>query len=472
MADAENNADEFQVIGGGFPTYPLILIASLAAASCAPSSRAPAPTLIVISVDTWRADFLDLYGGPVEAPVLSELAAEGVRFDRAITPAPWTLPTVASLMTGLTPGSHAATEPHLAVCEEADTLAEVLTTNGWTTAFAGINEYFLPEDSGLRQGFGTWWAQMNVPDRDAVAAALDSMEASQGKAAFLHVHLYGPHAPFETYGRVVTPGAVRTWSPDTERRDIEAACMVGADGRSVGGVELEVGKYRVELAELDAVLGELRDGLKALNRWDQAWVVVVGDHGEEFCDHSSLGHGDATHEEALRVPLVVRPPSGSEIARGKVGEAMSVVDVPATLLAAAGIDVPKTWTSTPLHRFWESSAPLAQSVLSSTSLRDGSLRLVTEMDSIVVDCCGGPSRPDGSPSASEVRVYANGDVDEKSDIVSRISSPFVAVRVLKQLAAVASEWVEEARDPVCAPTAVGADTEHLDRLRALGYIGD
>jgi arylsulfatase A-like enzyme len=428
--------------------------------------------LIVISVDTWRADFLDLYGGPVEVPVLSELAAEGVRFDRALTPAPWTLPTVASLMTGLTPGSHAATEPHLAVCEEADTLAEVLTTNGWTTAFVGINEYFLPEDSGLRQGFGTWWAQMNVPDRDAVAAALDSMEASQGKAAFLHVHLYGPHSPFESHGRAVTPGTVKTWRNDIDRRDLESACIAGADGRSVGGVEAEVGNYRAELEELDTVLGELRDGLRALNRWDQAWVIVVGDHGEEFCEHRSLGHGDTTHEETLRVPLVVRPPSGSVMSRGRVGEAMSVVDVPATLLAAAQIDVPKTWASTPLHRFWESEVPLPQTVLSSSTLRNGSNRLVTETGSVVVDCCGGALRPDGSPSAPEVRVYANGDVDEESDLVSRMSSPFTAVRVFKQLAAIASEWAEEGRDPVCAPTTIGVDTDHLEQLRALGYIGD
>jgi hypothetical protein len=151
---------------------------------------------------------------------------------------------------------------------------------------------------------------------------------------------------------------------------------------------------------------------------------------------------------------------------------MSVVDVPATLLAAAQIDVPKTWASTPLHRFWESDVPLPQAVLSATTLRHGSKRLVTETGSVVMDCCGGAPRPDGSLSAPEVRVYANGDVGEESDLMSRISSPFAAVRGLKQLAAVASEWAEEARDPVCAPTTIGADTGHLERLRALGYIGD
>jgi hypothetical protein len=63
-------------------------------------------------------------------------------------------------------------------------------------------------------------------------------------------------------------------------------------------------------------------------------------------------------------------------------------------------------------------------------------------------------------------------VDEESDLVSRMSSPFTAVRVFKQLAAIASEWAEEGRDPVCAPTTIGVDTDHLEQLRALGYIGD
>ena len=123
------------------------------------SLKGDTPNIILITVDTWRADRLHLYGAQRStSPWLDAFAADSLVFDRAIAPSSWTWPTMASVATGLYPGRHGIQTPEGSLCAEATTLAEALHSAGWRTGFVGSNQYFEPKDSGYRQGFEFFWA--------------------------------------------------------------------------------------------------------------------------------------------------------------------------------------------------------------------------------------------------------------------------------------------------------------------------
>ena len=298
---------------------PSLLLASLALLSCgrdraAPEAApAPPPSIILVSIDTLRADRLGCYGAyGVDTPHLDALAKEGVLFERAMTPVPITLPSHATLFTGWFPHRHGVRDNGLyRLPPDPPTLAGLLQSAGYDTA-AVVAADVLDRQYGLDRGFRVYddavgARGLSIAERPAAAvtdAALRVASTLRGPF-FLFVHYYDPHA------------AYRPPAPWAERfRDRP---------------------YDGEIAFVDAELGRLLRELKA--GVSDPVVAVTSDHGEGLGEHGEATHGPFVYQSTLRVPLIVAAP-GRWPAWHRVAELVSTADVLPTLLGLAGVPVP------------------------------------------------------------------------------------------------------------------------------------
>ena len=268
----------------------LVIYPPLEAESASKHSLSQRSDIVLITLDTTRADALGSYGATVPTPVLDRLAQQGIRFDRAISPSPLTLPAHVSLMTGLAPPSHGIHDNGLNSLEPSiPTLASVLTTHGYKTA-AVVGSLVLNRRFGLDSGFQTYddvmaaeaVGEYGYPERTAekvTEAALHWLRQQNGEGMttdkksasgplFLWVHYYDPHAPYA--------------APGDRAIDVRE-------------------QYSAEIRFVDQQIGRLLSGLPDRSRI----VAVVGDHGEALGQHGERTHGLLLHEPTLRVPLIL-----------------------------------------------------------------------------------------------------------------------------------------------------------------------
>ncbi|MCB9761743.1 MAG: sulfatase [Alphaproteobacteria bacterium] len=316
-----------------------------------PAGPAPDPSarhVILISLDTLRADHLGAYGHPLaRTPNLDKLAAEGVLFEQALSVAPTTLPSHTALMTGTYPQTHGAARNRYIVPGENRMLAETLGAQGFETG-AAIGALPLRARFGFAQGFG-WWDEdfgnnvaRDLDERgaervtDAALGWLATVDAPEHVFLFLHyydVHApYDPPAPYDALFPRPDPDAEGGWA------DISAGRAAHADGQDVSELSASLDAlYLGELAFLDAQLGRLFEGLQGAGIWDDALIIVTADHGESMGEHwEYFGHGETVYEEVLRIPLIVRQPGG----RGggeRVAGLVANIDVYPTVLERLGL---------------------------------------------------------------------------------------------------------------------------------------
>ncbi len=291
--------------------------------SAALSAAPPEPSLVLITLDTTRNDFVGPHDGQASrTPALDRVAATGVRYSHALTPTPLTLPAHASLLTGLDPPEHGLRDNGSAVLPpQLPTLATVLTARGYRTG-AVVATRVLDRRFGLARGFATYDDRMvaertgeyGYPERDAAAvttAALDwATQQHPARPFFLWVHYYDPHFPY------AAPGST-----------------------SRGATE----RYGDEIAFMDREIGRLLDGLPKPPAGKV--VAIVGDHGEALGEHGEPTHGVFIYRSVLEVPLIV---SGAGVPRGKVvAETVATRRLGATLLrllSPSGRDTPSDGT--------------------------------------------------------------------------------------------------------------------------------
>lgn len=267
----------------------------------------PARNVVIITLDTTRADRLSPYGlMDASMPALERLAHEGVVFDQATSVAPLTLPAHCSLFTGLLPPSHGVRDnADSPLAPEHTTLAEVLAGKGFRTA-AFVGSQVLQADRGLFQGFGLYRSAVSMDGtpahprqrrgdhvmKDAIAW-LDSVRRSR---FFLWVHLYDPHRPYDP------PEPFRSRYGDP---------------------------YVGEIAFADAQIGDLLEALDTYRLREKTIVIVAGDHGESLGEHGERDHGIFVYESVLRVPLIVRAPG---VPATRIGTVVRLTDVFASVL--------------------------------------------------------------------------------------------------------------------------------------------
>jgi len=278
--------------------------------------------LLLISIDTLRADHLGSYGyAPARTPHLDALAARGWRFAQATTVVPLTLPAHASLMTGTFPGFNGVRDNGgFYLPDDQVTLAETLRGQGYRTG-GFVGSFVLDSRWGIDQGFDRYFDDfdlskyegigMDVVQRrgdEVVEEALKWLGQEKEKPFFAWVHLYDPHTPYDA------PEPFRAGYPATP-----------------------VGAYDAEIAWTDSLVGRLFESLAGDGRLERTLVVAVGDHGESLGEHGEQTHGFFIYDATVRIPLIV---AGPGVPAREVGDQVRIVDVMPTALELLGVSAP------------------------------------------------------------------------------------------------------------------------------------
>ncbi len=320
---------------------------ALAVATCPGPARAQASPphaerIVLVTVDTLRADHVGAYGGPVATPAIDGLAREGVLLSDACTPTPSTGPAHASLLTGLHPWRHGVVDNAVALDRDVPRLASKLRERGFTTA-AFVASYVLDARFGFAEGFDaysfepteeyTWRGsprgRFSARADAVVGAAMRWITGHAGERFFVWIHLFDPHTPYHPPAQYALP-------PDTAV-DLGGK-RLPPQVRDVRQLADLIRAYRGEVRFVDAQLGRLVERLRMLALLDGTAFVVTSDHGEGLGDHGLLEHGANLHDELVRVPLVVRGPG---LAAGvRLAGPAQLKDLAPTLLAWAGATPP------------------------------------------------------------------------------------------------------------------------------------
>lgn len=298
------------------PALLALLVVVFASSSASATDH---PNILLITLDTVRADHLGCYGSPANAtPVLDRLAAGGVLFESAYTSTPITLPSHTSLLTGLYPFRSGVRDNGVdRLPESATTLAELLHARGYST-MAVVSAAVLERTFGLDQGFDVYDEDVQYGERDPllfeersaeqVDAAVLRQAASLKPPFLLWVHYFDAHFPYNP--------------PAPYSRQYASDLYTG------------------EIAFVDAQLGRLLDSLSSRKLMDNTIVVVAADHGESLGEHGEKTHGVFLYESDLRVPLLFSAP-GRLPAGARIKGLARLVDVVPTLLDLAGLPAPK-----------------------------------------------------------------------------------------------------------------------------------
>ncbi len=302
------------------------------------------PPVLLITLDTTRRDALEPYGAPAgSTPRLAELSRGATIYETAYATSPWTLPSHASILTGLYPSQHRAgvtsdrLEPRLV------TLTDRLRRAGYRTAgFAG--GYLASSRFGLGQGFGSY-LDPERPETTAhqlTNAAVDFLGTVGEDPFFLFINYFDPHGPYRAPSpfRLATGAeelasrlrGLDVW-PDVARGDREAwADLVAGDAPdSAVGRRFLKAAYAAEVRFVDLEIGRLLDELRNRRRLDDAVVVVVADHGELLGEGGYYSHSFRLDTELVWIPLMIKAPGQRDMFR--VGDLVSQVDVPGAVLA-------------------------------------------------------------------------------------------------------------------------------------------
>ena len=283
------------------------------------------PNLLLVTIDTLRQDHLEPYGyGRPTSPRLAALAAESVVFEDAQAPAPWTLPSLSALLTGLPTSATGTRTFHDALAGSYQTLPEQLLAHGYDTA-AVSSHVFLGRPYGLHQGFVHFDDELvlemtrsdevisspGVSDKGIAflrqkAAARDAGVAGGDGPWLLWLHYFDPHAVYQLH-------------------ETHARAFGGRRPKDL---------YDGEIAFTDHHVGRVLDVLAEVGLADDTVVAVTADHGEEFGDHGGMSHGHTLHRELIDVPLILRVPG---VAHRRVDTMVRLLDLPDTLLELAGV---------------------------------------------------------------------------------------------------------------------------------------
>ena len=319
--------------------------------TAAPDANTPRDINVVIFlIDTLRADYLHTYGYALEtSPHMDALAANGVLFENANAPAPWTLPTVTSLKLSMFACEHNVLVGKQRINANADPVAARLKRAGYATASHLCNAYAGPM-TGLNKGYDTCKLQREQTDGDTIAPWLDQLG---GRPFFLYIHNTEPHDPYlaqDKYVRQFGPVTVDERNrvhrlSDVYRQltrvDNSRKQPLGTTDNTDRQQEIvrrldamrEVVEYMYcgSVLECDARVGSVIAALKQRDLWDNTLFIVLADHGEEMGERGMWQHDQSVYEELIHVPLIMHFPGG-EFAGTRIAEPVSLVDVVPTIM--------------------------------------------------------------------------------------------------------------------------------------------
>ena len=486
---------ERRAIAGGF------LLAAFAIATWLlwpqpPSSR-DVPVIIYL-VDTLRADRLGTYGySKPTSPFIDALAAESVIFDSAYAPAPWTLPSVVSLVTSTFVCEHGVISNRTRLGTSLPTLAGQLSSAGYRTAGIYANPYAGPK-FGLERGYHEFSnaGRQNV-DRGAVERLLNRVgnrpeDPAESAPFFFYLHTTETHNPFDAPFRVTNRfGKIRN-EQRTQMRDLVMklrglSIFDWASGKTTGTTNNMVLQNQVmaELASMqdtvnllydsavwwaDANLKSIIDVLKKRGVWDKAIFIFLSDHGEELGDHGGWLHDQSVYQELARVPLLIHFPD-DEFAGRRIDEPVSLVDIMPTIFDYLGR--PELCTSCR----GTSLLPLIGGRVEKSETRNA----IVSVRANVMKYYGPWKKSRGdinivarqeqwkgiwNDDAASLELY-----DLYQDPAEKVDVSTKEAEMTQVLSEAAEQWLRNCRARAVADEeAVDMDQETIDEFRALGYF--
>jgi len=295
------------------------------------------PNLVLIIIDTLRADHLGCYGyGRNTSPVLDRLAGEGLMFTDAWAQASWTKPSTATILTSLPTYDHGAVKRFDTLPSRVWTLSEGLAAAGYRTGAFIANGWIGNDHFNFNQGYDQFIKVEGKAD-DVCTRGIEWLALDSETPSFLYLHLMDPHTPYSP--------------PEDLRAEFDRGYVGDVLSLPAGddlykshsltreNVEYLVDLYDAEIRSADRALGVFLEGLDALGIRDSTVLCITADHGEEFNDHGAFGHGGTLFEEQLEVPLVIAGPGvvpGGEIHEGLVRH----MDIAPMLFGLLGLPVP------------------------------------------------------------------------------------------------------------------------------------
>ncbi len=405
-----------------------------------PLQAAEKGDVILITIDTLRADRLGCYGyRQIETPNIDALARDGVLFADAVVPVPLTLPSHASILTGTYPPYHGVHDfMGKGLDPQHATLAEAFKAGGWKTA-AFVSAFVLDSTWGLDQGFDHYFDNFNLEEyqginpgliqrraSETIDKALEWLERNQGPA-FVWVHLFDPHSDYNP--------------PEPFRSRYRRS------------------PYDGEVAYTDQQLGRLFGYLKQSGRYDNAVIALLSDHGESLGEHGESEHGFFIYDATIKIPFIIKPPARLKLAGRRIATQVSSVDLAPTLLQLAGIS--------------SDALPAAQG--------RRLLSLMSGKPAPVTSTYAESFYPRNSFGWHELKAVRNGrykyieaprpelydlerDPGERENIYQKQRA--LAARLRQELAA-----LEQRFSGKSGASAEGVSPEALERLQSLGYIG-
>jgi arylsulfatase A-like enzyme len=467
----------------------------------------PIRQVILISVDTLRAEHLNCYGYRRRrtSPNVDALAREGILFENHIAASPWTIPSHMSLLTSLHPTAHGVTQSFEdlvsntlgrgtfnTLSEERTTLSEVLQAEGYATAaFTGGGP--LDPKIGFGQGFASYDTSMYKLNEVNVEAVYSWIRQNSGTSFFLFWHNFEVHAPYlntEFLHEVLSPERETPISEMFDRLNhrlldsapelVERQGLITTAARFLrrrGALNREVTEslYDAGILSFDRYLGELLQLLRDGGLYERSLIIVTSDHGEEFADPSRLlfdAHGHSVYEEMVRVPLIIKLPE-QQHAGTRVEVVVRNIDVMPTILHQLSISSQaKEMQGTPLQPLWESSEPpsphlafseaLAES-FEMKSVRTARHKYILSIASEDVSKRGRHFIPD-QPMRRELFDLLE-DPKEQQNLFESDG------RDLAELTAALDDNLRAyASQPKGGVAQVELEQETIDRLKALGYL--
>lgn len=453
--------------------HQILVVIALSFISCSLLSckskewRVERPNILFLMLDTLRADHLSGYGYERHtSPVLDAFAQENLKAAFALTAAPWTPASVASMFTGLYPSSHRMMPPNdrdlakqglTRVSDELDTLAEKLKSAGYATAGVSPNPW-VTKQFGYTQGFDQFYFIEREPANKITESGREIIEAWEKQKLrdpfFLYLHFLDPHDPYTPPGAYATKftGSLQR-SPFTYSQEMQH----------------NINLYDGEIAFLDSELGKFFDYLRSKKLYDDLVIVIVSDHGEQFMEHGDERHGYKLFNEEVHIPLLMK--TGRAADRGKViTETVSTVDILPTLLARTGIKKPENLPGVSL---FDDAALRARRGILSEIRKKYDLKSVTDLpgNRLIMDVAFDEKNPDPKRSLEAwVAPRVIGLFDSRNEYACM--KPVQNRGIEAKLRGTFDELHTTALKMLVAPLTSGEQIkdETLEQLKSLGYL--
>jgi len=460
------------------------------------AGSARGPNVLVVLIDTLRADHLGCYGyDRPTSPAIDAFAAEGVQFMRAYSQSTWTKPATASLMTGRYPRQHQAYLEKAKLPETERLLPEALRAAGYRTAVFSGNPW-ITREWGFDQGVDHFLSiyderfarvtlfmmslkrlsklvddrarvynrvkmlvqgELTTTSRDVVVsdAFVRWIEQHRGDRFYAHLHFMSPHHPYDP------PPPFDRFVPDPTHKPVTYYPKKsffffeeGAELPDAARADM-VARYDGDILFADGVFGRLIERLRKLGVLDDTVVVLVSDHGEEFFDHRNWGHGQSVYEELTHVPLIVRHPTLFPAGR-RIETPVMTVDVMPTILEAAGAAPLDALAGRSLLPLVAGAAAVPPEAYAELIYRYGEARALVAGSQKAIHM-----RKDEEARAERYDLGADPAEQHPLDTTGAEARP-----LLERLDAL-TRWGQEHQS---APVEAEIDPEMQKRLKALGYL--